>query len=425
MLKKYLKIAECGKYIWILVLFAGLLIGGCGSQNSGINDEKQEKIVENSVEATVVEEAGMEDEQEVLWSAEEKSAEVKFLESNFGDGIIFRDMEEEQVLSYVKSIESGFEFIGRVSDDGYGYILAFQKGNENIFEGYDQYWMNQDFVVVERNEQTDEERVVYRLPNVWNLYPDTKNEVLLIQPEDMAEPRELTEAFIQRFCKGEEGRAYLDSVMERGVRFTPPTGDEGYLEVYKYENGKQRLEYVVLTSEEEAEILNSDALIIPDWYGKYGLQYYVSLDVYKEKEIEEGPITWEALKIAEERCNFVAMNISEIRDISKASLRMQVPDLYGEQEEILIEITDPSELQELEDIFSSAETFYEGKCPYRGILTLTREDGLEMVLSLAIDSCDGFVFGSYGFYTVGKEKTARIWEIFDEAREFTGWKLEE
>jgi len=46
-------------------------------------------------------------------------------------------------------------------------------------------------------------------------------------------------------------------------------------------------------------------------------------------------------------------------------------------------------------------------------------------LSLAIDSCDGFVFGSNGFYTVGKEKTARVWEIFDEVRAFTGWDVEE
>jgi len=423
MWKKYGNMMKCGKYITVLALSAGLWISGCGSENPGISDKKEDGFVETFEEAAADLEYQASDVQEVLWTDEQIAAEVEYLEDHFSDGVKYRDMDED-MLSYVKPIESGFAFAGRVSDEGYGYILAFQKYEKNIFDGYDQYWQDDDFVVVDRNEQTSAERVVYRLSGISSLYNNLESEVLLIVPEEMEEPDELVKAYMHRYLKEDAGRAYLESVIERDVRFTPPNGEEGYLVVYKYEDGRQKLEYVILTPEEEEEILSSDALILPEWYGHYGLQYYVSHDLYEEMEEEEGPITSAALEIAKERCGFAASDISEIKDIVSASLTMHLWN-SEQQEEINVDITDREELKELEEIFSSAEPFHEGKCPYWGILTLTREDGQEFVLSLAIDSCDGFVFGSNGFYTVGKEKTERVWEIFDEVRAFTGWDVEE
>jgi len=418
-MQKKWKISEkCGKFKWIFGLSLCLWISGCAGSDLEIEDK-------NETEAEISEAVTEEETLNVLWTKEEISIEIDFLESNFGDGTEYHDMDEGQIFSYVNEIKDGFEFSGRVSDDGYGYILAFQKYEDSIFEGYDHYWVDHDYVVVEQDEETDEESEVYRLTNVSTLYSDEAHEFMWIQPEDLEEPRELAEAFIEYHCNGEEGRSYLESVMNRKVRFTPPVTDEGYIAVYQYVNGKQRLEHIVLTPEEEKAIFNSDALILPEWYGKYGLQYYVSQEIFDEYEDEEGPITAEALKIAKERCGYVAEDISEIRDIIGASLTMRISGIFEEQEDFCLEITDENILKELEEIYSSAEVYNEGKCPYRGILTLTREDGKELILSLAIDSCDGFVFGSNGFYTVGKEKTKRVWEIFEEARPFTGWDMEE
>lgn len=425
MLKKWKNVLKCGKYIWILALSACMWISGCSNSGSWITGEENGDRVENKAES-VMEESDVEDEApEILWTKDEMKSEIEFLESNFGDGIRYHDMDEDEVLSYVKSIEHGFEFVGRIAEDGYGYILAFQKYNKNIFDGYDHYWVDQDYVIVDRNEETDEEIEMYRLSNVSTIYADAEYEFMWIQPENMEEPRELAEAFREYRCNGEEGRNYLESVMDRDVRLTPPIGEEGYISVHKFENGERYQEYIVLSLEEERNIISSDAVILPEWYGQYGLQYYVSNEIFEEYEDEEGPITAEVLKIAEERCGYVAEDISEIRNIAAASLTMRIPGTFGEQEQIQVEITDVDELKKLEEIFSSAEVYYEGKCPYWGVLTLIREDGKEIVLSLAIDSCDGFVYGSNGFYTVGKENTKKVWGIFEEARPFTGWDLEE
>ncbi len=373
--------------------------------------EDKENGTEISVEVT---------ESETNWPAEEIQKEIKYLEENFGYELEFEDMDDEMAESYGEAIATYYDFVGRVTDDGIGYVLGFKKGEEDPFEGYEQFWHNHEFVIAERDEKTYEETIIYSLDQIEDIYVGENHDVLYIQPNDMEAPEEIMEAFVENYLWGEEGRSYLADVLERGVRFTPP--DSGaYLEVWRYENGRQRLEHIPLTDEEEKRILQSDALILPEWYGYYGLKFYVSTETYEETGQEQGAITYEALRIAEERCRFVGMDISEIHDIVNARLELHLLNGGHEENPEPVIITDEKLLKELEDIFSSAEFTGEGKCPYWGILTLTRADGKELVLSLAIDSCDGFVYGSSGFYSMGKKNAERVWEIFSELRPYTGW----
>lgn len=402
-----------------------LSIAGCGSAEESV--KKAEKDLESSVLTGETVDGVHETEKfgdKSVWEEELMWKEINYLEDNFGLDMKFETMDSQLAAAYGEELGEYYDFIGRITEDGYGYVLAFQNGNENPFEGNEQYWIEHDFVVVKRDENTSEETTIFSLSKIENIYQGQDHLILYLQPEDMEEPEELENAFIHRYCNGEEGVQYLQDVIQRGVRLTPP--DSGaYLVVYRYENGKHRQEYVCLTDEEELEILSSDALILPEWYGEYGLQLFVSSETYEETDMEQGPITDAALKIAEERCRYAAMDISEIKDIAEADFRMKVEDENGDLIEIAIDVTDEKILKELEEILSSAEVAYEGKCPYNGILTLTRADGKELVLSLATDSCDGFIFGSNGIYTVGKEKTKRIWEIFSEAGKYTGWTSED
>lgn len=402
-----------------------LSIVGCGGASGSMG-----KAETNSGESAAAEEtmSAVDAEEEIVdksvWTEELMWKEIDYLEENFGRNMEFETMNSQFAAAYGEELGEFYEFIGRVTEDGYGYVLAFRKGEGDPFEGNEQYWKDGDFVVVEQDEKTLEEITIFSLSGINNIYQGWENSILYLQPRDMEEPEELQTAFTHRYCNGEEGAAYLQDVIERGVRFSAP--DSGaYLAVYRYENGRQHLEYVCLTEEEEQKILSSDALILPEWYGNYGLQFFVSQETFEETDMEQGPITYEALKIAEERCRYAAMDISEIRDILGADFRMKFLDENGNLGEIEIEIKEEETLKELETILVSAEKYGEGKCPYTGILTLTRADGKKMVLSLATDSCDGFVFGSNGFYTVGKEKTKRIWEIFSEARKYTGWASED
>lgn len=395
------------KKLKVILMAAGICtsISGCGSASKS-SDMAAENLsmgqAENSI-VTIMHE-------ETTWTEDAVWEEIRYLEENFGRDLEFETMDSQVSASYGEELGEYYEFIGRSTEDGYGYVLGFLKGKDDPFESMDQYWRDSDFVVVDRDESTSEEKTIFSLSNIINIHQGAENQILYLQPKDMEEPEELQMAFVYNYCNGEDGQLYLQDVIDRGVRLAVP--DSGaYLAVYRYENGQQRVEYVCLTKEEENAILGSDALILPEWYGMYGLQFFVSQETYEETDMEQGPITSEALKIAEDRCRYVAMGIFEIRDLVKADFRMNVGDENGEQLKVAVEITDETVLKELEEIFAAAEAGHEGKCPYTGILTLTRADGKEMVLSLATDSCDGFILGSNGIYTVGKENMERFWEM--------------
>lgn len=407
---------------WMISFGICLLMTGCNTaatdmKNAESTVETEETAMENSEADNT--EFEMEAE-EVLWSEDAMWNEVEFLETYFGDGREYENMDGDLAISYGSAIKDSYDFIGRVAEDGYGYVLGFKKGEKDPFADYSYCWKDGEFTVERVNEETFEETTMFTLPDIENFSIGEDNAILYIQPKDMEEPGNISLAFSHKYGSGESGRMYLEGAVEHGIRFTPP--DSGaYLEVYRYENGNRRWEYISLTEEEEKLLRISDALILPEWYGHMGLKFIVSEETYDETGEETWAITDEALNIAEERCNFVAMDISEIRDIKEAKLEMNVWDDVDGEKKIEILVTEEEILKELEEIFSGAEVFHEGNCPYTGILTLTRKDGKELVLQLATDSCDGFVYGSCGFYSVGKEKTARVWEIFSEARPYTGW----
>lgn len=413
-----------------------LVMAGCGAS---VSDSQQERSGEETAEIQEQEVENIDEdgenaakmEEEAIWSEERKMVEVTFLEDYFGDGKDFQRMNQAVASSYGTAIRDAYDFIGRVSEDGYGYVLGFKKGAEDPLDGYDSCWKNGVFTVTETEEKTGEEITVFTLPNIENIYVGEDRNILYIHPADYEETENISIAFLKKFCSGEEGKAYLSDVIERNVRFTAP--DFGaYLAVNRVENGQWRYEYVPLTEEEEERILQSNALILPEWYGEYGIEFFVNEERYEETGRECEAITEEALNIAKERCHFVAMDISEIKDIVKATFQMNIMDTEetdqqggsllwnGENwyaaENIKITLTDEDALQELEKIFSQAEIGQDSACPYTGILTLFREDGTELVLHLATDGCNGFIFGSVGMYQISDEALKRVWEILGEGK---------
>lgn len=420
---------------WIVMMGMCLVMAGCGTsmpdsqpeqskeKGTEIQAEKKGKTIDESEENVA------EAEQRNVWSKEQKEEEITCLEKYFGDGKDFRTMDPTAAASYASAISDAYDFIGRITEDGYGYVLGFKKGTSDPFEGYGFCWKNGVFTVTETEEKTGEEITVFTFSNIENIYFGDERNILYIHPSDYEETENISIAFQKKFCSGEDGRAYLSDVIERKVRFTAP--DSGaYLAVKRLENGYWRYEYVPLTEEEEERILQSDALILPEWYGEHGIEFFVNEERYEETGRECEAITEEALKIAEDRCHFVAMDISEIKDIVKAAFKMWISDAENMDQQkgsliwngenwyaegnVDITLTSEEDLQELEEIFSQAEAGHDSSCPYTGILTLFREDGTELVLHLAADGCSGFIFGSAGMYQIGEDAVKRVWEILAE-----------
>lgn len=401
---------------FVLLVGFCMLLTGCGAGKSGVKIDEAADTGEIS-EVTVSD------------NGEWKNEIVDFLEQ-FEDELTFSDMDVSAVEFYGGALTESYDLIGREAEDGIGYILGFKKVESSLIDGLSIYEKDNYIEASIWSEQSEEYKTVYEFKNIssirmGNLHDGGVNEILYLQPGDMSMPEELQSAFVHSYCQGIQGYEYVEDVLSRGVRFTPP--DTGaYLAVDRYENGNRIWEYVALSEEEEQEILESDEIIDPELYGYYGLEFFVSQKTYEEMEIEKGEITLPALKIAESRCRFKVRELSEIHDIIEAGLELYVWDEKDEEMRMITEnITDPGKIEELEEILTSPVESGEGKCPYTGILTLTRQDGEKIIVSLATDSCDGFILESHGFYSPGKKATERIWELFPEVRKYTGWRLEE
>lgn len=401
----------------MILLCSCLLMAGCSASGSAVSAKN----------AAADREAGsFEEETKIALESRENQREViEFLEQ-FEDELVFSDMDVEEAAFYGEPLKESYDFAGRVTEDGIGYVLAFKKTESSLLDGLSVYGKDDYIEAAVWSDQDEEYKPVYTFENIDGLFQGTGsdgalNEILYLQPIDMAAPEELQKAFFYRYCQGTWGAEYAEDVLKRGVRFTPP--DSGaYLAVDRFENGVRKWEYVALTEEEEREILESDEAIMPVLYGEYGLEFYVSQETYEETDVEQGAVTLPALEIAEQRCGFKLREISDIHDIVSADMKLYMGRGEIEAEE---EISDSGQLKELEEILASSEVAGEGKCPYSAVLTLTRRDGERIVVSLATDSCDGFVLESHGIYSPGKEKTKRIWELFPEIRSYTGWSEEQ
>lgn len=166
------------KKLLVLSGFALMLIG-CAAQKSSdveITFLEETTVTESHIETMV---------QEVRWSAEDIQKEIRYLETNFGYGLEFNDMEKDVAISYGEAIGEYYDFVGR-------------------------------------DEKTYEETIIYSLDQIDNIYVGADKEVLYIQPNDMVEPGEIMEAFVLKYLGKEEGREYLADVLERGVRLTAP-----------------------------------------------------------------------------------------------------------------------------------------------------------------------------------------------------------
>lgn len=350
---------------------------------------------------------------------------IPFLEG-FEPELVFTSMETEEAESYGEPLREWYDFSGRKTEEGFGYVIAVLKDGKKPL-GRWSFIGEDDFITAEKwNESTGNFEKAAVFPDITSVYQGDGNRILYLQPANYVMPDELQQAFYYQYCSGTEGPRHLQDMIDRGVRFSPP--DNGaYLSVERFEHGICYTEYVPLTAKEEEEIIESDEVIDPVVYGNYGIQFYVSEDTYENGEVQEGRITAPALSIAEDRCRFEAVDPSEVHDVVKAELKMKLREYDNDTGSVSREweetetLNSSSDLKLLETILSSSEPAFEGKCPYTAVLTLTREDGREIVLQLATDNCEGFIIGSHAFYSPGKEKMEQLWDLFPNMRGNTGW----
>lgn len=358
-------------------------------------------------------------------SEEERRTIVDTLEA-FDPDHLYVDMDPEQAASCGGELRDAYDFIGRETDAGAGYVLGFRNSDEDPLNGLSIYSLD-DVIEADRwNEEKNIFERVYTFENIHEMHYTESKDILFLIPDEMEESEELRKAFEYSLCDGDEGVRYLKSVKERGVKMSPPENG-GYLVVRRFANAEVLEEYIPLTEDQEKEIITSEESVDPEIYGIDGITYMASPEIYELENPDPDEITVPALRLAKEKCEFQTVRAEDMKEITSAELEIiqwhGEPEKYadvsaGDLEETGISETlnDPALLKRMEEILAEASLGESGKCPYNGILTLTKADGTKATVRLASDGCDSMVYGSYSFYQADGGEVAEIWDMFPELK---------
>ena len=358
-------------------------------------------------------------------SEEERRTIVDTLEA-FDPDHLYVDMDPEQAASCGGELRDAYDFIGRETDDGAGYVLGFRNSDEDPLNGLSIYSLD-DVIEADRwNEDKNIFERVYTFENIHEMHYTESKDILFLIPDEMEESEELRKAFEYSLCDGDEGVRYLKSVKERGVKMSPPENG-GYLVVRRFANAEVLEEYIPLTEDQEKEIIASEEIVDPEIYGIDGITYMASPEIYELENPDPDEITVPALRLAKEKCEFQTVRAEDMKEITSAELEIiqwhGEPEKYADVSAVDLEETgisetlnDPALLKRMEKILAEASLGESEKCPYNGILTLTKADGTKATVRLASDGCDSMVYGSYSFYQADGGEVAEIWDMFPELK---------
>ena len=417
-----------GKY-WIFVAAAGasIVLSACSAGFVPVdngNESRPDGGKTESIGTEFVEKETSKPEYQPL-SEEERRTIVDTLEA-FDPDHLYVDMDPEQAASCGGELRDAYDFIGRETDAGAGYVLGFRNSDEDPLNGLSIYSLD-DVIEADRwNEDKNIFERVYTFENIHEMHYTESKDILFLIPDEMEESEELRKAFEYSLCDGDEGVRYLKSVKERGVRMSPPENG-GYLAVRRFVNAEVLEEYVPLTEDQEKEIIASEEIVDPEIYGIDGITYMASPEIYELENPDPDEITVPALRLAKEKCEFQTVRAEDMKEITSAELEIiqwhGEPEKYadvsaGDLEETGISETlnDPVLLKRMEEILAEASLGESGKCPYNGILMLTKADGTQVTVRLASDGCDSMVYGSYSFYQADGGEVAEIWDMFPELK---------
>ena len=386
-----------GKY-WIFVAAAGaaIVLSACSAGFVPVdngNESRPDGGKTESIGTEFVEKETSKPEYQPL-SKEERRTIVDTLEA-FDPDHLYVDMDPEQAASCGGELRDAYDFIGRETDAGAGYVLGFRNSDEDPLYGLSIYSLD-DVIEADRwNEDKNIFERVYTFENIYEMHYTESKDILFLIPDEMEESEELRKAFEYSLCDGDEGVRYLKSVKERGVKMSPPENG-GYLVVRRFANAEVLEEYIPLTEDQEKEIIASEEIVDPEIYGIDGITYMARPEIYELENPDPDEITVPALRLAKEKCEFQTVRAEDMKEITSAELEIiqwhGEPEKYadvsaGDLEETGISETlnDPALLKRMEEILAEASLGESEKCPYNGILTLTKADGTKATVRLASD----------------------------------------
>ena len=326
--------------------------------------------------------------------------------------INYTDMEQDLLSVYTEPIKNDYKFWGRLSNDGYCYILGISKQEEPVLKDLD-YKLDESSGYIQLGHwivEGESFAKVYVLPKVRSFWKSKDGRLLYLgikQYSDLDDIKysDLGEVFDAIVNK--DRLEYINQLHEKHFRAIKPFGTP-YIAMYKWKHGEEFYAYKPISHDELNVIINDKTTVSPEIID--GQDIHLHND--EEEAIPFIPMNQSLYKMVEDF--YEVRSLNEITDISSIKLIRKNPEKWQSR---ILNIEDADTVNEIVKVLKNSEVYYLGATSYEDLLILTKKDGSEIELQIPpyypeLFTGEGFILGDAVYYSPGREEWLKLMDKY-------------
>ena len=326
--------------------------------------------------------------------------------------INYTDMEQDLLSVYTEPIKNDYKFWGRLSNDGYCYILGISKQEEPVLKDLD-YRLDESSGYIQLGHwivEGESFEKVYVLPKVRSFWKSKDGRLLYLgikQYSDLddikySELGEVFEAIVNK-----DRLEYINQLHEKHFRAIKPFGTP-YIAMYKWKHGEEFYAYKPISLDELDIITGDKTPVSPEIIN--------GQDVHLCNDEGEGipfiPMNQSLYKMVEDF--YEVRSLNEITDISSIKRIRKNPEKWQNK---VLNIEDADTVNEIVKVLKNSEVYYLWATSYEDLLILTKEDGSEIELQIppyypGLYVGEGFILGDAVYYSPGTEEWLELMDKY-------------
>lgn len=326
--------------------------------------------------------------------------------------INYTDMEQDLLSVYTEPIKNDYKFWGRLSNDGYCYILGISKLEEPVLKDLD-YRLDKSTGYIQLGHwivEGESFEKIFDLSKVRSFWKSKDGRLLYLgikQYSDLDDIKysDLGEVFDAIVNK--DRLEYINQLHEKHFRAIKPFGNP-YIAMYKWKHGEEFYAYKPISHDELNVIINDKTTVSPEIID--GQDIHLHND--EEEAIPFIPMNQSLYKMVEDF--YEVRSLNEITDISSIKLIRKNPEKWQSR---ILNIEDVDTVNEIVKVLKNSEVYYLGATSYEDLLILTKKDGSEIELQIPpyypeLFTGEGFILGDSVYYSPGREEWLELMDKY-------------
>jgi len=420
-IKGIMKFKDYGTWMKVFVVFILVILSFILLTNGQIDDSEKDNTYSGNLHDTI-------DENDEF---KELKMHIAIMEELLVRSSSFQYLTEDQIEETLKTlpefIRDNYHGIGRIENNGSGYILLTCKsGAKRLPEDASIYEISfGDTKLSQRIMEDSQGKEICRFPQGMHVSYYRDKDILFIAVGDISPNMDqIMQIGTFQLSGYQDYINYAKKAKERGnsifntgiyPQIVTTICVDG-IKVNEYvsvaeafaEGMKEKLETHDKTSCDTSTLIQTGIAILLGEEDEKSYELCLLPDGTKvihkyndkDKVIINNGICDSIMDIAKTRTAWEWVELSEIHDIARAEMRMK---LGRDSEEQIHVVEDAQSLKELETLFSNAKYCGLTGCDFTASLLLTRKDGKVITLQIATDSCDTMILGTSAGYDYGPE----------------------